>query len=165
MPQIAQLAQIYSSQIFWMLVVFGLIYFAIAKSMLPKIEATMEGRDKRIHEDLAAAGRARAAADEAEANYRARLGEARAAAQKAGADAKAAAAAEAEARVKAADAASAARLAEAEARLAAQRGEALAAIEGVAAEAAQDIVQRLSGVAIARDRADAAVKAALARGA
>lgn len=164
MPQIAQLAEIYSSQIFWMLVVFGLIYFAIAKSMLPKIEATMDGRDKRIAEDLAAASRARAAADQAEESYRTALAEARAAAQKAGAEAKAAAAAEAEAKVKAADAVSAAKLAEAEARLKAQQADALAAIEGVAAEAAQDIVQRLSGIAVGRDKADAAVKAALAQG-
>ncbi|MBU3076535.1 F0F1 ATP synthase subunit B family protein [Sphingomonas quercus] len=163
MPQIAQLAEIYSSQIFWMLVVFGLIYFVIAKSMLPKIEATMDGRDKRVREDLVAASRARSDADEAEAGYRARLAEARAAAQKAAAEAKSAAAAEAETRVKAADAVSATKLADAEARLAVQRNEALATIEGVAAEAAQDIVQRLSGVAVARDRADAAVKAALAQ--
>lgn len=163
MPQIAQLAGTYSSQIFWMLVVFGLIYFAIAKAMVPKIEATMDGRDKRIAQDLAAAERARAEADADEEAYRTRIAEVRAAAQKAAAEAKAAASAEAEGKVKAADAASAARMAEAEAALARQRDAALSGIEAVAAEAAQDIVERLSGVAVPREKAEAAVRGVLAQ--
>lgn len=162
MPQIAQLAATYSSQIFWMLVVFGLIYFTIARAMLPKVEATMDGRDRRIAEDLAAAHRARATADATQESYTARMTEARAAGQKAAAEAKAAATAEADAKVKAADAVAATRVAEAEQRLKAQAADAVATIEDVAADAAQDIVQRLSGVAVPRERAAAAVKSALA---
>jgi F-type H+-transporting ATPase subunit b len=162
MPQIAQLAGTYSSQIFWMLVVFGLIYFAIARAMLPQVEATMDGRDRRIAEDLAAAHRARATADATQEAYTARMAEARAAVQKAAAEAKTAADAESAVKVKAADAVAATRMAEAEARLKAQATDAMATIEAVAADAAQDIVQRLSGVAIPHDRAAAAVKSALA---
>lgn len=161
MPQIAQLAQIYASQIFWMLVVFGLIYFGIAKAMLPKIEATMDGRDRRIADDLTAAKTARETADATDEAYRTRMIEARAAAQKVAAEAKASGAIEAEAKVKAADAVAAGRIAEAEERLKGQQVEALATIEDVAIEAAQDIVQRLTGASVARDRAAGAVRAAL----
>src|ERR671929_107780 len=55
MPQINQLADVAYSQFFWLLLVLGLIYFGIGKAMLPKIQSTVEGRQQRIAEDLAAA--------------------------------------------------------------------------------------------------------------
>ena len=72
MPQIAQIDATFASQLFWLILTFGLVYFVIGKGMLPKIEATVEARDNRISDDLAAAERARAAADETEEAYRAR---------------------------------------------------------------------------------------------
>src|SRR5688500_15225845 len=101
MPQIAQIVATYASQIFWLLVVFGLIYFVIGRGMLPKIEATVEARDAKIASDLAEASRARAAADATEEAWRQQMAEARAAAQAETAAAKAKATADAEARVKA----------------------------------------------------------------
>lgn len=164
MPQIAQIVDTYASQIFWLLIVFGLIYFGIGKAMLPKIEATVDARDARIAGDLAAAQAARATADETEEAYRTRIDAARADALKATQAAKAAGSAEAEARVKEADAALAAKATEADARIKAAQAEALAGIEDVAAEAAREIVAKVSGAAIGRDDAAAAVKAALANG-
>lgn len=164
MPQIAQIVETYASQIFWLLIVFGLIYFGIGKAMLPKIEATVESRDRKIADDIAAAERAHALADETEATYRAKIDAARASAQKATQEAKAASALEAEARVKAVDAELATKTAEADARIAASQAQALAGIEDVAAEAAQEIVAKVSGVAVSRDQAVGAVKAALANG-
>ena len=165
MPQIDQLSQIYASQIFWLLVVFGIIYFVIGRGMMPKIEATVDARDHKIAEDLAAADRARKTAEATEADYTARIAEARAIAQKATADAKSAAAAELEAKTKAADAATAEKLAAAEAQLEAARQAALGQIESVATEATQEIVQRLSGIVIDRDAAEAGARAALAKAA
>ena len=49
----------------------GLIYFGIGQGMLPKIQSTVELRDKQIADDLAAAEQARAEADETEEAYRA----------------------------------------------------------------------------------------------
>ena len=164
MPQIAQILDTYASQIFWLLIVFGLIYFGIGRAMLPKIEATVEARDMRIASDLAAAEAARANADETEAAYRARMDAARAEALKATQAAKAASAADAEKRVKAADAELAAKTAEADARIKSAQAKALTGIEDVAVEAAQEIVAKVSGAAIARDDAAGAVKAALANG-
>lgn len=162
MPQIAQIAATYASQIFWLLIIFGLIYFVIGKGMLPKIEATVDARDQKIASDLAAAEAARAKADETEASYRARIEEARAAALKATQDAKSAATAEAEKRVKSADAELAAKAAEADAGLKAAQAKALAEIENVAAEAAQEIVAKVSGITVDKADAAGAVKAALA---
>lgn len=164
MPQIAQILETYASQIFWLLIFFGLTYFGIGKAMLPKIEATVEARDSKIADDIAAAEHAHRQADETEAAYRARIDAARAAAQKTTQEAKAASALETEARVKAADAELAAKTAEADARIAAAQAQALAGIEDVAAEAAQDIVAKVSGAAVGRDDAANAVKAALANG-
>ncbi|MEN9719093.1 MAG: hypothetical protein RIQ99_1971, partial [Pseudomonadota bacterium] len=48
MPQISQLAATYASQIFWLLVFFGFIFFVIGKGMVPKVMATVEARDKQI---------------------------------------------------------------------------------------------------------------------
>lgn len=162
MPQIAQIAATYASQIFWMLIVFALIYFGIGKGMLPKIDATVDARDKRIADDLAAAHKARAEADSTEADYTARMEKARGEALAATAEAKRSSAAAAEARIKAADANLAAKGAEAEARLAEQQRAALAGLETVAAEAAQEIVARVSTVSIDRGEAERAVKAVLA---
>lgn len=162
MPQIAQIAATYASQIFWLLVVFGAIYFFIGRGMLPKIQATVEAREKRIADDLAAAERARARADETEAAYRARMDAARVQSQQVTAVAKANAATAAEVRVKAADAVLAQRAAEADARLEAARTAALAGIEDVATEAAADLVRRLSGARVYRAELQNAVKAALA---
>lgn len=164
MPQIAQIAATYASQIFWLLIVFGLIYFGIGRAMLPKIEATVEARDRRVADDLAAAERAQARARETEAAYSLRMTEARTHAQKVAADAKARGAADAAIAVKQADQGIAGKLAEAEARLAEARNAALAGIEDVATDAAGDIVARLSGVAVDRAAASRAVSAALANG-
>ena len=57
-----------------------------------------------------------------------------------------------------------ARLDEAETRIAASRDAAMGEIEAVAAEAAQEIVQRLAGVKIAKPAAAKAVKEAMAHG-
>ncbi|MGE0775571.1 MAG: ATPase [Sphingomonadaceae bacterium] len=164
MPQIAQIAETYASQIFWLAIVFGLIYFGIGKAMLPKVEAIVEARDRKIADDLAEAGRARASADEIEADYRARIDAAHAEAQQAALGAKTTATADAERRVKAADAELAQKIADAEAKIATVKAEALRGIEAVAAEAATEIVGKISGTPVSQEAALDAVKAAMAHG-
>lgn len=164
MPQINQLLLVYQSQWFWLLVVLGIIYFVIAKGMAPKIEATVDARDKRIADDLAAAQRARAAANESEEAVRLGAVEARAEAQAIAAKAKAQASKDAENRLAKADAEIAAKLAAADGELATARGNALSSIEGLAAEAAQDIVAKVAGTKINAADAAKAVKAVLVNG-
>ncbi len=164
MPQIEQLASTYASQIFWLLIIFGLTYFVVGRGMVPKIESTVQKRDTQIAEDLAAAERAREEADAVEDRWRAKMAEARTAAQAETNKAKEASAADATARVRAADAELDAKLEAAEAEIAKAKAEALTSLETVAAEAARDIVAKLSGVEVSEAVAEQKVREALAHG-
>jgi F-type H+-transporting ATPase subunit b len=164
MPQLNQLALVAQSQLFWLLLVLALIYFGIGKLMLPKIQSTVEARDKRIADDLAAAQAARVAADETEAAYRARMDESRAEALKVAAAAKASSAKATEEKMRAANEENQAKVEQAETRIRAAAAAALAEIEDVAAGAAQDMVSRLAGVTVSGAEAKQAVKAAMANG-
>ena len=164
MPQIAQIAETYASQIFWMLLTFGFVFFVIGRGMVPKVQATADARDAKITGDLDAAKAAFARADEAEADYRARDAENRAVAQATLARAKADAAKASEVQLAAADADIAGLIGAAEARIQAATSAAEAEIETVAAEAARDMVARISGVDASDEAARNAVKAALAHG-
>src|SRR6478672_7395019 len=87
MPQITQLPLIFFSQLFWLLLVFGIIFFGIGRGILPKIQSTVDAREKKIAGDLEQAQAARAAADETEAAWRARMEAARAEAETVAAEA------------------------------------------------------------------------------
>jgi F-type H+-transporting ATPase subunit b len=164
MPQIEQLATTYSSQIFWLLVFFGIVFFVIGRGMLPKVVSTMDGRDKQIADDLAAAEAARAAADAEEEAWRVQANKQRAEAQSLIAAAKAEAAKATDAKLAVASARIDETVTAAETRIAAARASALGEVEGVAAEAAQDIASRLAGLSIPAADAQAAVKGVLANG-
>lgn len=161
MPQIAQLAETYSSQIFWLLVFFGFTFFVIGRGMVPKVLETVGQRDQQIADDLAAAQAARDKADAEEEAWRVRENENRAAAQKLVAEAKAEAAKKSEKTIAAAQKRLDTKLTEAEERIAAARAEAMAEVETVAVDAAQDIVSRLAGVKVTKPAAAKAVKEAL----
>lgn len=161
MPQIAQLGETFASQVFWLLLIFGFVFFVIGRGMVPKVMQTVSLRDKQIGDDLAAAAAARDQADQEEEAWRKRENENRAKAQGIIADAKADAARATESRLDAAGVSIDARMNEAEARIATAREGALAEIEAVAADAANDIVQRLAGLTVGEAAARAAVKEAL----
>jgi F-type H+-transporting ATPase subunit b len=148
MPQIAQISETFASQLFWLAIAFGLIYFVIGRGMLPKIQATVEQRDSRISEEA----------------YRAQLEANRAEALKVTQAAKEASARETEQKVKAADAEIGQRVSVAEAEVRSAADVALAEIDVVAAEAAQEMVAKLSGATVSREQATQAVRAALANG-
>lgn len=164
MPQIAQILETYASQIFWSLIVFGLLYFAIGRAMLPKIEATVDMRARTVSDDLAAAETARRAADATEEAWRTKMAATKAEAQAETAAAKARAVQAAEVRVKAADAEAGTKLAEAEAAIRAAADAASTSIADAASAAAQDIVAKLSGATVTPAAASAAVKQAMANG-
>jgi F-type H+-transporting ATPase subunit b len=164
MPQFNQLSDVLYSQLFWLLLTIAVIYFGIGKAMLPKIMSTMDARDDRIAQDLAAAEAARRDADTTEEAYRARIAESRAEALKVTAAAKQDSARTTEGRVREADEAVRTKLEAAEARLRTATDAALAEIEDVAAEAAQEMVARLAGMKVGKAEAAKAVKAAMANG-
>ena len=144
MPQIEQLPDIIFSQLFWLLLVFGINLFGIGRGMLPKIQSTVDARE---------------AAEATEAEWRERMDAARADAARLAQDAKQQSALDTEKRAKAAAAKIGAKADKAQARLRdaviAARGE----IEAVAAEAAQTMVARLTGLDVKPSDAAQAVKA------
>jgi len=159
MPQIEQLPYIFFSQLFWLALVFGFIFFVIGRGMLPKIQGTVELRDAKIAEDLERAQSARAEAEETEAAWRARMDTARAEAARLAQEAKQESARETEARVKAAADKINLKVETSEAKIRDAVSSARAEIEAVAAEATQEMVARLTGIDVARQEAAAAVKA------
>jgi F-type H+-transporting ATPase subunit b len=161
MPQINQLPDIFFSQLFWLLVVFGIIYFWIGRGMVPKIQSVVEDRDRKIADDLAAAQRAREQAEAAEETYRQRIDASRSEALKVAQEAKHQAALDTEKRLKAIDEKIGKRVAEAEEKIRAAADAARRELEPVAAEAASELVTKLTGQKIAAKDVEPAVKAVL----
>lgn len=161
MPQIDQLLETYSSQIFWLLVFFGITFFLIGRGMLPKVMETVGLRDKQIADDLASAQAARDAADEQEEAWRERENANRARAQALLSEAKAKAATASEKKLSAAQERLDAKLEAAQTEIEAARNSAMAEIEDVATEAAQDIIARLAGTKVDKRTVRSAVKKAL----
>jgi len=158
MPQISQLAETYGSQIFWLLITFGLVYFVIGRMMATKVVANVEQRDKTVADDLASAEAARAAADQAEEEWRAQENAAREQARAKLAEARTKGAKASETRLAAANAELDAKGAEADARIAAARSAAMSEIDNVAAEAAREIVSRVAGADVDATEARKAVE-------
>ena len=148
------------SQLFWLVVIFGVGYVIMARVVTPRIGSVLEDRRERLEVDL---GKAKEASEEAakmRADYEAGLEKARADA----ADFARGAAAEAAKKAEAAEAKVAKKLATkvatAETKLAEARAEAMDNLNGVAAEAAIEAVQQLAGIKATKAQADKAVKSA-----
>ena len=159
MPQLSQLSEVYLSQFLWLAIALGFIFFVIARGMVPKIQATVEAREQRIAGDLEAAQKARAAADETEAAWRARMDAARTEAARIAQDAKAQSGRDTEAKVNVAADKINLKVESAQDAIREALSAARSEIESVAAEAAQDMVVRVTGLKIDKKEAAAAVKA------
>ena len=158
MPQLNQLALVAYSQFFWLALVLGLIYFVIGKGMLPKIQSTVDARDKSIADDLAAADAARSQADAVEEAYRQRMDASRAESAKLTAKAKADSAVSTEKKLDEIDASLDAQLVKAQGRIQSARGAAVKDIEGVAAELAKHIAAKVAKLDVSLADSAKAVK-------
>lgn len=165
MPQLEQIAATYASQLFWLLLVFALLYFGIAKTMLSKVGRVIESREAKIAADLAEAQSAQSGASEAQAVQEATLSQARSEAQAMVGQTVAKVQDENANRLLKLDAELAENVASAEARIANAVAEASTQLNVVAAEAASDIVGRLTGQQPAQDAAVAAVAEVAGKGA
>jgi F-type H+-transporting ATPase subunit b len=148
------------SQIFWLLVIFGVGYIFMARVVTPRIGSVLEERRTRLDDDLSRARDASAEAAQTRADYEASLDVARAEA----ADFARQAAVEASAKAEQAEAKAAKKMATktaaAETKLATARAEAEGNLMVVAAEAAIDTAAQLAGVKATKAQADKAVKSA-----
>ena len=157
-PPFDQIMDTGVSQVFWLIVTFAVLYFAVANVFLPKIRKAVEDRDGAIKRDVAEAAVLSGKADESVKQFEAQIAAARANARDTASKAKA----EADARTAAATAAKeaelTARLAAAEARISDTRTKAMANVSAVAEDAAAAIAEKLTGAT----PSPAAVKAAVA---
>ncbi len=145
------------SQLFWLVVLFGLLYVLMSRIALPRVAAILDDRSQRIAADLNAARAAQAHAAEAERAHEKTVGEARAAAQATAQEARSAVAVQAESERKTLEVALAAKLAAAEAQIVAGKTAAMANVKTIAADAASAIVQQLTGRAPDRAAIDGAL--------
>ena len=161
MPQLDFGNPLLLAQVIWLLFIFGGLYWALSRTVLPRVDAVIEARESRIAADLDAAQRAKAEADRAIETYREATRRARAEAQAKVAEAVAKAEAEQNARTDAILAKFNESLREADRRITGARNEAMGALAEVATDTAAALVQRLVGRAD-RARVAAAVEAEIA---
>lgn len=155
MPQLDFGNPLLLAQVVWLLFIFGGLYFILARSVLPRVDAVIEARESRIAADLEAAQRAKEEADRAIETFRDATRRARAEAQAKVAEAVARAEAEQNARTDAILARFNESLREADRRITEARNRAMGALGEVATDTATALVQKLAG------RADRARIAAL----
>ena len=148
-------------QLFWLAIFFAILYFGVVRPTLPKLGRVMTEREDRVRGDIASAERAKAEADRMQAEYDSGVAEAQVTARSRLGDAQAAAAAALEARLKESNEAIDRRTEAAQASLDAARQRAMGEIEGVAADAAADIVEKLTGTRPAPSATQDAARAAL----
>jgi F-type H+-transporting ATPase subunit b len=153
----------FASQFVWLVITFVALYLLMSRIALPRIGSILEQRKDRIDGDIAAAGRLKDLSDAAIAAYEASLAEARSRAQTLANETREHGAAEAEAARKALDATLAGRIAEAESVITAGKARAMTNVQGIAADAAAAIVERLIGTSPDRPQAAAAVADVLKR--
>lgn len=149
-------------QLFWLAIFFAILYFAVVRPTLPKLGRVMDARENQVTGDLDTAAKAKAEADRMAAEYDEGVAAAQNDARARFAEAQSAAARQLEAKLAESNAAVHARIEAAEANIAAARAKAMGEIEQVAADAAGDIVEKLTGARPDPSRAHDAVRAVLA---
>ena len=147
----------FPSQIFWLALTFGVLYFFVSRVITPRISEGLERRADKISQDLKEAAdlNDKAEADMQEAEKQ--LAKARAVARETAARNKAeieARAAEENAKL---EAEVEARLTEAASRIATVKAEAMKHVEEAAATTASEIVNALTGLEVDADDANKAV--------
>lgn len=159
MPQLE--SSTYTSQIIWLVITFGVLYWLLRRKALPRVAEILEARQDRIAADLDRAAALRADAEAAQQKQERVVAEAHARAQAQVKELTERSAAEAARRQAALDAELAQKLKDAEGRIGASREAALAEVRNVAAEVAEAAVERLAGLKVSRAEVDAAIERTL----
>lgn len=153
-------SEFFASQILWLAITFGLLYWIMSKTLVPRLAGIVEGRQDRIALDLDAASRMRSDADEAQAAYEQDLAEARQRSQAIAQDARDSARADADAERKRNEAELDEKLQAAQTRIADIKSKALADVDAIAEETAEAIVAELTTLQVSREEIANAVRAA-----
>mgnify|MGYP000106084830 CR=1 FL=1 len=137
----------WASQMFWLAIVFGCLYFVLATFILPRLRDGISTREDRIRDDLDNAENMQREAQEAEKAYNHALAAARAKAMNVAETTKQSVDAEIASELKAADADMDRQAEIAEANIREIKNKALANIETIAGDAAVEIISSLTGKA------------------
>jgi F-type H+-transporting ATPase subunit b len=138
-------ASTFPSQIVWLAITFGALYYFMSRRFLPKVGQVLETRRERIAKDLDEATALQQKADAAAAAHEKALADARAKAQSLAQATRDQLAAEADARRHALEQELAAKLTAAEAQIATTRAQAMENVSAIAQDATGAIVERLIG--------------------
>jgi len=151
-------------QVFWLVITFVVLYIFLSRWALPRLAGTIEARRGRLTGDLKAAEDMKKQAEDAGAAYEAALADARRNAQKIAQDMREKLTAEADDTRRRLESELAVKLADAETQIVATKTQAMANVEGIAADTAGAIVHRLLGQEAPPAEVNQAVKAALEAG-
>lgn len=151
----------FPSQLFWLAITFGTLYWLMSRIALPRVGAILADRSAAIARDLDEAAAIKAKVELVVKDYEQSLAESRRNAQAIAQEARSVSARESDARRHATESALAAKLAEAETTITARKTAAMANVESIAAEAAAEIVGKLLGTQPSPAEAAAAVKSTL----
>lgn len=148
----------YSSQLFWMAIIFFVLYLVMSKKALPEIGSIVENRKGIIDENLKSAEAMRAEAAAIQAAYEQNLNSARSHALKAVRDVELAASKKAAEQVEAFRRKSEAAITAAESNVQAAKMNAMGQMTSVAAEVASLAAEKITGVSADRQKAQAIVE-------
>lgn len=151
----------FASQIIWLALTFGALYYLMSRMALPRVASILEVRRDRIATDLAEAQRLKDETDAAILAYETALAEARARANSIAAAARAEADARAAEDRRRIEADLSDQLAQSERRIADSKAQALTNVRSIAVEAAGEIVERLLGRSVGQAEVEQAVDATL----
>ena len=133
----------YPSQIFWLTLTFGILYWVLSRMVLPRMSANLERRSDTIADDLDEAARLNDQAEEAKQALEVSLAKARAGARETVQKAEDKMVEEIAAETRKVDEAIDKKLATAEARISEVRAEAMSNVQTVASDATASILKRL----------------------
>lgn len=148
------------SQIFWLVVIFGLLYWLMSTIALPRVGAILENRKSRIEGDLADAARMQEQATAAGAAYDTKLAGAKANAQALAQKTHEDLLAEQDAKRHALEDELNGKMAAAERQIGETKARAMGNVQNIARDAAAAIVEHLTGRPADRQAVDAAVNEA-----
>ena len=153
----------YPSQIVWLTLTFGTLYWVLSSMILPRMSANLERRSDTIANDLDEAARLNENAQEAKQALEVSLAKARAGASQTVQEAEAKMADEIATETRRLDSELESKLAAAEASIAEVRAEALSNVETVAGDATGAILKKLGLSSVSSKDIGSAVKTAIER--
>lgn len=155
----------WGGQIVWLLLIFAVLYFLLARVFVPRLRGVIDLRARTIAEAVDRARSVQAETETQAAAAAAELAEARASAHRTAAEAKARINDSLTQRQAIEEARLNERLAEAENRIRAMRDKAMGNVHGIAADTARAMTEKLTGQAASAQDVDAALSRVRPQGA